>query len=255
MAEEKARKRKKRSLKEQKAEEPPMTAMIDIIFQLLIFFILTMKIKTVEGKLINQLPKDKGLSSSSSSSPEEQEVRIILCCVDDSAADYVREVNRHQNNKGKHEATLEAEEKANITDTKSRRHPGHIIANDVCTAWVAKNPIGKLHKTWVCRKGHVEDNSLSAQKRVSENLERYAKIAAKAKELYDATPSSRDPNKRAPVILDMDSAIPYEHIIGVINALKEEGIHNIEFVGNSRHSRYYGSGQKGQFDTYRDQVK
>ena len=70
MAEEKARKRKKRKIKEQKAEEPPMTAMIDIIFQLLIFFILTMKIKTVEGKLINQLPKDKGLSPNSSTGSE-----------------------------------------------------------------------------------------------------------------------------------------------------------------------------------------
>jgi biopolymer transport protein ExbD len=250
----KAKKRKKKA-EETTPEEPPMTSMIDIVFQLLIFFILTLQIKSVEGKLINQLPKDKGLASSSSSSPEEQEVRIILCCIDDSAADYVREVNRHQNNKGKHEASLEAEEKANITDTKSRRHPGHIVVNDVCTAWVAKNPVGTLYKSWVCGKEHLEDTSLGAAKRVAENVKRYEAIASKAKELYDATPSSRDPKKRAPVILDMDSAVPYEHIIGVINALKALGIHNIEFVGNSRHSRYYGSGQKGQFDTYRDQVK
>ena len=243
-------------LADQKVDEPPMTSMIDIIFQLLIFFILTLKIKSVEGKLINQLPKDKGLSASSSPSPEEQEVRIILCCVDDSAADYVREVNRHQNNKGKHEALLEAEEQENIRTTNGGgRHPGHIVINDICTAWVAKNPIGKLYKTWVCSKGHLEENSLSAQKRAEENAERYAEIAKKAKELYDATPSSRDPSKRAPIILDMDSAVPYEHIIGVINALKDLGIHNIEFVANARWSRTYGSGQKGQFDNYRDQVK
>ena len=195
------------------------------------------------------------MASSSSPSPEEQEVRIILCCVDDSTPNYWKEVNRHQNNKGKHEATLEVEEQENLKDTKSKRHPSHIIINDVCTARVAQNPVGKLYKTWVCKSGHVEDKSLSAQKRLNANVEMYGKIAAKAKELYDATPSSRDPKKRAPVILDMDSAIPYEHIIGVINALKGLGIHNIEFVANSRMSRYYGSGQAGQFDTYREQVR
>ncbi len=258
MAEDKEepKRRRKRKIEDQKVEEPPMTSMIDIIFQLLIFFILTMKIKSVEGKLINQLPKDKGLSSSSSPSPEEQEVRIILCVVDDSQEDYVREFNRHQNNKGKHEATLEVEEKANLMDTKiGKRHLGHIVINDVCTAWVAKNPIGKLYKTWVCKAGHTEVNGLSAQKRMDENAKRYVEIAKKAKELYDATPSSKDPSKRAPIILDMDSAVGYEHIIGVINALKDVDIHNIEFVANARHSKTYGSGQKGQFDTYRDQVK
>ena len=253
---EEPKRRKRKKIEEQKVEEPPMTSMIDIIFQLLIFFILTMKIKSVEGKLINQLPKDKGLSSSSSSSPEEQEVRIILCCVDDSQADYIREVKRHQNNKGKHEASLEVEEKANLLDTKiGKRHLAHIVVNDVCTAWVANNPVGKLYKTWVCKAGHLEEKSLSGQKRVDENAKRYKEIAKKAKELYDATPSSKDPTKRAPVILDMDSAVAYEHIIGVINALKDIGIHNIEFVANARHSKTYGSGQKGQFDNYRDQVR
>ena len=58
---------------------------------------------------------------------------------------------------------------------------------------------------------------------------------------------SADPTKRPPVILDADSEVPYEHIIGAVNACKEMDIHNIEFVGNPRHDKYYGSGQKGQF--------
>jgi hypothetical protein len=53
----------------------------------------------------------------------------------------------------------------------------------------------------------------------------------------------------------MDGAVPYEHIIGVINALKELGIQNVEFVGNARHERYYGSGQEGQFQSNRDRAK
>ena len=44
-----------------KVDEAPMTPMIDIVFQLLIFFMLTMQFKEVEGKLISQLPKDRGL--------------------------------------------------------------------------------------------------------------------------------------------------------------------------------------------------
>ena len=62
-------------------------------------------------------------------------------------------------------------------------------------------------------------------------------------------------SSKIPVILDMDGAVPYEHIIGVINALKELGIQNVEFVGNARHERYYGSGQEGQFQSNRDRAK
>lgn len=37
-----------------------MTPMIDIVFQLLIFFMLTMHFQEVEGKMLSQLPKNKG---------------------------------------------------------------------------------------------------------------------------------------------------------------------------------------------------
>lgn len=39
-----------------------MTAMIDIVFQLLIFFLLSMKFVALEGQLSSYLPKDKGLT-------------------------------------------------------------------------------------------------------------------------------------------------------------------------------------------------
>ena len=50
-----------------------------------------------------------------------------------------------------------------------------------------------------------------------------------------------------PIILDADSEVPYEHIIGAVNAIKAAGIDNIEFVGNPRFDAYYGSGSKDQF--------
>ena len=44
-------------------EDLPMTAMIDIVFQLLIFFLLSAKFIALEGNLASYLPKDKGLDS------------------------------------------------------------------------------------------------------------------------------------------------------------------------------------------------
>ena len=39
-----------------KFDEAPLTPMIDIVFQLLVFFMLTMQFKESEGKLLSQLP-------------------------------------------------------------------------------------------------------------------------------------------------------------------------------------------------------
>ena len=40
-----------------------ITPMIDVVFQLLIFFMVAAKFKTLEGKLLAYLPKDKGLKN------------------------------------------------------------------------------------------------------------------------------------------------------------------------------------------------
>ena len=47
----------------QDSDEMEMTPMIDIVFQLLIFFLLSAKFIALEGQLTSYLPKDKGLSS------------------------------------------------------------------------------------------------------------------------------------------------------------------------------------------------
>jgi len=193
---------------EEKRPDLNMTPMIDIVFQLLIFFMLSMHFKEVEGKLITTLPKDKGLQSSSVLQPELQEVRVILCAGGD--------VRMHSQNKGEHE--------------RVDKDP------TVCKAMVEKIDVGDLHKT-------SKDES-----KIAPNRAIYKQIGAKTKELYDMTPSSRDPSKRSPIIIDADSETPYEHIIGVINVLKEVDIENIEFAGNPRFGTTYGSGQKDQFN-------
>ena len=184
-----------------------MTPMIDVVFQLLIFFMLTMQFKEVEGKLLSQLPKDKGLAPSHVLQPELQEVRIVICAGGDT--------RMHKHDKGKHE--------------KADKN------NEICKVMVENHEIGELYLT--------EKHGKAAH-----NKTIYATLAAKVKELVDAQPSTKDATKKAPVILDADSEVPYEHIIGAVDSCKHLDIDNVEFVGNPRHDKYYGSGQKGQFE-------
>lgn len=69
-----ARRRKRRK------EEPPikgdMTPMIDVTFQLLIFFMLTIEFKELEGKLSAYLPKDVGVNQMQAEPIEKVEIRL-----------------------------------------------------------------------------------------------------------------------------------------------------------------------------------
>jgi hypothetical protein len=65
--------------RKRKAEEPikaDMTPMIDVTFQLLIFFMLTIEFKTLEGKLAAYLPKDVGVNTSEAEPKEKIEIKI-----------------------------------------------------------------------------------------------------------------------------------------------------------------------------------
>ncbi len=206
------RKKKRRKPEETKYEIGNLMPMIDVIFQLLIFFMLSMHFKEVEGKLLSQLPKDKGLAPSHVLMPELQEVRIVICAGGDT--------RMHLHDKGRHEK----EDKL----------------NDECKVMVEKIDIGTAYKTEKFKDKQAHNRSI------------WKSLGERTKEIYEVTPSARrgvpDPSKRPPVILDADSEVPYEHIIGAVNACKEVGIDNIEFVGNPRHDKYYGSYQKGQFE-------
>jgi len=56
--------------------ELEMTPMIDVTFLLLIFFLLTLKFKTLEGKLSAYLPKDVGVNTSDAEEIEKVEILI-----------------------------------------------------------------------------------------------------------------------------------------------------------------------------------
>ncbi len=209
------KKRRRRGVDEPGFEVGNMTPMIDVVFQLLIFFMLSMHFKEVEGKLLSQLPKDKGLAPSHVLNPELQEVRIVLCAGGDT--------RMHLHDKGRHEK----EDKP----------------NDVCKVMVEKVEIGEVYKTE------------KFPEKLAHNKAVYKALGVKTAEIYLVTPSARrgipDPSKRPPVIIDADSEVPYEHVIGAVNACKENNIDNVEFVGNPRHEKYYGSYQKGQFERTR----
>jgi biopolymer transport protein ExbD len=61
--EEEKRKRRKKERAVLEDVLMDITPMIDVVFQLLIFFMVAAKFKTLEGKLLAYLPKDKGLKN------------------------------------------------------------------------------------------------------------------------------------------------------------------------------------------------
>ena len=69
------RRRRKQETAEDE-EEMDMTPMIDVTFLLLIFFIVTLKFKTLEGRLSAALPKDVGVNPTPAEPIEKVDVRI-----------------------------------------------------------------------------------------------------------------------------------------------------------------------------------
>lgn len=67
---------RKRKRKIEEAPKSDMTPMIDVTFQLLIFFMLTIEFKILEGKLAAYLPKDVGVNTTESEPKEKVEIRI-----------------------------------------------------------------------------------------------------------------------------------------------------------------------------------
>jgi len=53
-----------------------MTPMIDVVFQLLIFFMLTIKFKLLEGKLSAYLPKDVGVNRTQAEPKDKVEIKL-----------------------------------------------------------------------------------------------------------------------------------------------------------------------------------
>jgi biopolymer transport protein ExbD len=64
--------------KEAEVERLNMTPMIDVVFQLLIFFLVTMKFKTTDMKIEAFLPTDRGLQNTQSKPPDVPKLVAVL---------------------------------------------------------------------------------------------------------------------------------------------------------------------------------
>jgi hypothetical protein len=66
------------AVKVPKAEdtEMNMTPMIDIVFQLIIFFMLQLKFKEIDRQIDSNLPKDRGLAATPTQPPDFQKIKI-----------------------------------------------------------------------------------------------------------------------------------------------------------------------------------
>ena len=69
---------KRKNHAEETKAELSMTPMIDVVFLLLIFFMCATKFKTLEGKLVSTLPRDKGLKATTEVLKQLEEIRIRL---------------------------------------------------------------------------------------------------------------------------------------------------------------------------------
>ncbi|MBI2932471.1 MAG: biopolymer transporter ExbD [Planctomycetes bacterium] len=161
-----------------RAEEPApypaltMTPMIDVVFQLLIFFMLSMNIRPVEGKLLLTLPR--GYEPSFSTFLDE--IRITVC------AGEARD----------HGADRRAHESRARNDTRCR-----LIVENVDIA--------------VLEPGNARTH--------------YRAAARRARDMAALSANPR-------FIIDADGRVPYEHVLGLVNALKELRIESIEFAAD-----------------------
>ncbi|MBI4712244.1 MAG: biopolymer transporter ExbD [Planctomycetes bacterium] len=80
-----------KSKTEEASMDIPMTPMIDVIFQLMIFFMCSIHFKSLEGKLYSYLPKDKGMNMTVVTDPILDEVRISLV-YNESKPPYLAEI-------------------------------------------------------------------------------------------------------------------------------------------------------------------
>ncbi len=177
---------------EPKTEALNMTPMIDVVFQLLIFFMLSMNFKEAEGKLLATLPRH-GTAALPESNPLLQEVRVVLCA-GDSADEHLTDKARH----------LKTVRNAALT-----------------RLLVERMAIGELRPTATTPAAAAGNKALLRE------------AAARVQALVAGLPA--DPLGRTPpVILDADPEVPYEHVLGLVNACREKGLEKVEFVADPR---------------------
>jgi biopolymer transport protein ExbD len=160
--------------------------MIDVVFQLLLFFMLSMRLQEVEGKLFSQLPRRGTLDAPSS--PLE-ELRVVLCAGG--------RAGEHFHDRGRH-----------------ARAPKNGPASRV---FVERLEIGELHPT---------ETRLD---RAAHNRSVWTRLVRRLREL---SPFRTADGRSRPVVVDADAEVPYEHVLGAVDACVAAGFDRVEFAAD-----------------------
>lgn len=195
--------KKKGPPKESQVDQPKMTAFIDIIFQLLIYFMLTMKFKKEEGQILQQLPKDKGLAAAKADI-EPKEVRINICVHPGKRFD------QHIGLKIRHQQMLD-----------TMKDEGQPIG-DIAYVWIGDNYRGKVMQLF---------RTSSYSDKRGNNINIYTNVSDAA---IDLQRRIKVTNPKTPIIIDADGLTPYEHVFGFLSYLFEKGITDINLAGNPK---------------------
>jgi hypothetical protein len=111
------------------------------------------------------------------------------------------------------------------------RKAGHPIG-DVCRTWIEQNYL--KNETYQIYRTEKYPSKAAENRRV------YSMLADQVKQLRESVRSTRDASKPAPVIIDCDGLVPWEHSFNFLSELQRRGIQDIEWAGNPRFDRYYG---------------
>lgn len=187
-----------------------MAPFIDVTFQLLIFFMLTIKFKQEEGHLLALLP-NRGTHSGPAVWTEE--VRAYIC-----ADNVSKRFDQHIGVKESHQQTV-----ASLL----KQAPN---AGDLCHVWIEL-------QTGKARPLYRTDRFPS---RAAENKRTYALIAEELRATHQVFSRSAPVDKKIRAVIDCDGLVPWEHAFGLLNALQRIKMFDIEWAGNPRFDRYFG---------------
>ncbi|MBI4245398.1 MAG: biopolymer transporter ExbD [Planctomycetes bacterium] len=202
-----AKKRKKPEIPpEAVVDQPKMTPFIDIVFQLLIFFMLTMKFIKEEGHILQQLPKDKGLQASAATI-EPKEVRIYVC------ADIDQKFEGHVDAKISHPQRVE---RMKVDEKKP--------VGNICYIW--------LQLEYRQKKVYSMFRTKDDKSKKQHNRDVYRSMCENAIQIQETLKATA--TRTPPIIIDADGQVPYEHVFGLISYLSAKGIKQVELAGNRK---------------------
>jgi biopolymer transport protein ExbD len=164
--------------------------MIDCTFLLLIFFMLATKFKTVEGRLKAFLPKDRG-PGTGTTIIDLGDMRVkLLWCKPGTRIEFRKRLVNEPFGK-----YFEAVKNGQVVMKVEQRYFRSI-----------NGPRGELWPDY-------------------RELYKYT-LQTKA----DYRPPSFDPGKKMPVIIDAREAVPWKHVVMVLNIALKAGLHDITFA-------------------------